>query len=373
MKDILYTRLLLFKKQWLSLGFWLLLPVLITVSFLTIADNIQDDFRVPIGIVLEEENEAVSDLYEEIQASELVTVTPFSESEALRKVQQHELDSVFIVREGYQEQIRAGERSDLLAAYHTNRSLAYQPVKEMIVSIIQQTTGRVKAAEAVQSLEQQIEGTSTFTTEEIIATSQQIQQEEDLLHHVFRYQGEERPETDEIIQWNPWMAWAFTAFLMTLFIFDWVSKERQASVAIRLPFMRHSFPVYMLLHLLVYFLLFLIIDLGTAALFYLLYDETISILTLLTYRLMLCLFAFLFVWLIRRVYASYIAAIVLTIVLVMLSATVLPFGNSDMTITWLTYINPLYPFLSGEPTISWLIICLIGIAIWFVREEKKHA
>lgn len=373
MKDILYTRLLLLKKQWFRLSCWLLFPILTTVCFLAVVENIQGDFRVPIGIVLEEESVAANDLYEEIQASELVTVTSFSENEALRKVQQHELDSVFIVREGYQNQIQAGERSDLLEAYHTNRSLAYQPVKEMMVSIIQQTTGRVKAAEAVQSLGQQIDGTSTFTTEEIITTSEKIQQEEDLLDHVFRYQGADRPETDEIIQWNPWMIWAFSAFLMTLFIFDWVSKERQASVAIRLPFLRHSFPVYMLLHLLVYFWLFIIIDLGTAILFYLLYEEPVSILALLTYRLMLCLFAFLFVWVIRRAYVSYIAAIVVSIALVMLSATVLPFGNSSMTITWLTYINPLYPFLSGGSTISWLIICLIGIAIWFVREEKKYA
>ncbi|GAB2568887.1 ABC transporter permease [Gracilibacillus alcaliphilus] len=373
MKEILSTRLLLWKKQWLSLVCWLLLPIAITIGFLSTVETVQDDFQVPVGIVLEDDTEASHALFDEIADSPLVSATILGETEALRKVKQHELDSVFVIRTGYEEQIHIGERRDLLEAYYTNRSFAYRPVKEMIVSIIQQETGRVKAANAVIALEQQLQGTQNLTVEEVVAKSREVQQEQDLLRHSFRYQGQAQAEAGGFIQWNPWMVWAFVTLLMTIFVFDWVIKEQKASVSIRFPFMKYSFTFYMLINIAIYVAVFFIIDLATAGLFYGLYQESVSILALLTLRLMLCLFAFLLVSIIRNAYFSYIIAILWTLILVALSGAILPFGSTETAADWLPYVNPLYRFLTGELTIGWFILCLIGMIVWYIREEKKYA
>jgi ABC-2 type transport system permease protein len=372
-KEIIYTRFLLLKKQWLSLICWILLPILIAIGFLSTAETVQDDFSVPVGMVLEEESESAFALLEEINDSSLVSAFQLSEREALRKLEQHELDSVFIIRQGYQDNLQSGNRRNLLESYYSDRSFAYNPVKEMIVSIIQQETGRIKAANTVINLETQLSSDQNWTIEEIIAKSREIQIEEDLLQNQFRYHGDSDLTDNAGVQWNPWMVWAFASLLITIFIFDWVIKERKASVAVRFPFMKIKYPTYMLVNVLVYIMVLVIIDLVTAVIFYSLYQETINILSLVSFRIMVCLFAFLFVSMIRNAYFSYVAAIIWTLVLIVISGTVLPFGGIGNIGVWINLFNPLYRFLTGDWTIGWLGFCIIGMAIWYVREERKYA
>ncbi|WP_228275646.1 ABC transporter permease [Gracilibacillus oryzae] len=373
MRDIIAARFLLLKKNAVSLIIWLLAPLLITILFLSTVHTVQDDFRVPVGVVLEEETPSTNELYEAMEQSSFVTVSLLSEREAIRQVQQHELDSAFVIKEGYEEQIQEGNRRDLLESYYSDRSFAYNSVKEMIVSIIQQETGRIKAANTVIALERELNGTSNWTEQEIIAKSRQIQAEEDLLNNEFRYMGEAPADESGLIEWNPWMIWAFAAMLFTIFLFDWVIKEQNASVNIRIPFTKVKFSVYMLINLAFYIILLVLVDLITYACFYLLYEEEVSLLTLLSYRMMTCILAFLIVTIVRKAYLSYILAITLTITLVILSGALLPLGALTINSSWIHLINPVSRFLSGEWTIEWLIICIIGMGIWYVREERKYA
>ncbi|SHN23100.1 ABC transporter permease [Gracilibacillus kekensis] len=373
MKEIIYTRFLLLKKQWISLSCWIVLPILIAIGFLSTAETVQDDFNVPVGIVLEEESESALALWQEINESSLVDASKFSEREAVRKLEQHELDSVFIIRQGYEETLQSGNRRNLLGSYYSDRSFAYTPVKEMIVSIIQQTTGRIKAANTVINLEMKLSSEQDWSIEEIIAKSKEIQNNEDLLNNQFRFHGESDLSNNSGLQWNPWIVWAFATMLITIFIFDWVIKERKAIVAVRFPFMKISFPAYMLINVSIYIIILLSIDLSTVVIFYSIYQETINLFSLVSYRIMVCLFAFLFVNIIRNAYFSYIAAILWVLVLIVISGAVLPIGGFDKLGSWINHFNPLYRFLIGEWTVGWLAFCLGGIAIWYVREGKKYA
>ncbi|MDX8045235.1 ABC transporter permease [Gracilibacillus sp. S3-1-1] len=370
MKDIIYTRFLLLKKQSFSLTCWILLPLLVTVGFVYIAETAQDDMNVPIGMVLEEDSSASHLLLEAIEDSSLVSVTSLSEREAIRKLEQHELDSVFIIRAGYEENIHNGNRKNVLTSYYSDRSFAYTPVREMIVSIIQQDTGRSKAADAVMNLERQLNGEQNWAIDEIIEKSRQIEQEEDLLQNEFRYDTDSEPIAPSNTLWNPWIIWAFATMLVTILLFDWVIKEQKTKVRVRFPFTKITYPAYMLMNVFIYLIGLLFIDLITALVFYFVYQVTINILSLVTFRMMICLFAFLFVSLIRHAYASYVAAIMWTLVLIVISGTFLPFSPNNQLLQWL---NPLRHFLNGEPTTFWLGICVIGMIIWYVKEGKKYA
>ncbi|SER27215.1 ABC-2 type transport system permease protein [Gracilibacillus ureilyticus] len=373
MKDVFITRFMLLKKNKISLIIWLLAPIAVTIAFLATANTVEDDFTVPVGLVLEEETNSALELYEEMKESPLVTVSLLSEHDAIRQVEQHELDSVFIVKQGYEQAIESGDRRNILESYYSDRSFAYNSVKEMIVSIIQQETGRVKAANTVMALEKELSGSQKWSKTEIITKSNQIQAEEDLLNNEFRYLGDKFSSSNSGIEWNPWMIWAFAAMLFTLFLFDWVIKERNAIVGIRFYFAKIKFSNYMLYSLSFYILLLFIIDLLTAAAFYLLYQNSINLITLLSYRITICLFSFLLVCLIRKTYVSYVLAIALTLTLVVLSGALLPFGGIGVTKEWLNLLNPLSRFLSGEWTMEWLGLCLTGVLIWYVWEEKKYA
>ncbi|UOQ49963.1 ABC transporter permease [Gracilibacillus caseinilyticus] len=368
MKDILYTRWLLIKKQSISLCLWLFLPLLITIAILSVTESVQGDFTVPVGIVLEEENDSSLALYDELNDTSLITATLMSERKALRQLERHELDSVFVIRENYQSDLEQGSRNNLLEGYYSDRSFAYDIVKESIVSIIQQETGRVNAANTVIQLEQQLNGTANWSVHEITAKSKQIQTKENLLIHQFQYQGERAVADKNEATLNPWVIWAFSTMLITIFVFDWVIKERQQHVSVRFHFMKIPYPKYIVLNVLIYLLLFLITDGITAIVLSSQYGAAIPIINLLSFRLMICLFAFLFVSIWSNVYFMYVAAIIWTFGLMAIYSI-----NLLGDVKWLYFINPLERFLSGEWTIGWLFICLIGTVIWFNREERNDA
>lgn len=147
MTDILFTRLLLWKKKVISMLFWFLLPILGTYLFITIANTIQEDSRVPIGIVMEDDSDLGHHVLESITESELVQVHETTKKEALYQLEKHELDSVFIIHEGFEQAVNSGMRNKILSSYRTELSIAYSPIKEMIVSLVQEQTGRAKATE----------------------------------------------------------------------------------------------------------------------------------------------------------------------------------------------------------------------------------
>src|SRR5690625_1744673 len=144
MIDILKTRLIYIKKQWLSLLFWLLLPIVATVMIIHVTNAIQSDTKVPVGIVLEEETDLAEEFLHSVKQSPLIRVYETTEKDALHRLKQHELDSVFIIHNGYEKQIRKGKRDRLITSYQSDLSFAYSPVKEI---------GRASCRERVWTVE----------------------------------------------------------------------------------------------------------------------------------------------------------------------------------------------------------------------------
>src|SRR5699024_5082986 len=97
MRDILKTRLIHIKKQWLSLLFWLLFPILTTLAIINLMNIIQSDTKVPVGIILEEKTNSSMELYQHIKETPFIRVYETTEDDALHRLKKHELDSVFII------------------------------------------------------------------------------------------------------------------------------------------------------------------------------------------------------------------------------------------------------------------------------------
>lgn len=179
MIGIIRARLMRWKKQIISLTFWLFFPCVATSLFIYGTTVIQEDSKVPIGVALEENTNKANDLLESMKENPLLQVYQVSKSEAKQRVEAHELDSAFIIEDGYEQAIIDGKRNRLLTSYLSNLSYAYVPVSETVVSFVQQETGRIKAAHTVMQL------SDRWSRDEIISKAIEIQKEENLLQNIY--------------------------------------------------------------------------------------------------------------------------------------------------------------------------------------------
>ncbi|GGA86398.1 ABC transporter permease [Ornithinibacillus halotolerans] len=372
MINLLYTRLLLWKRRTLNLLIWLLLPTVGTFLFITSATTLQEDARVPIAIVLEEESNLANELLQELVTSEMIHVMEMTEEEAVHELKQHDVDSVFIIEKGFENNILNGRRNNVLTSYRTDLSFAYSPVKEMIVSLVQEKSVRAKAA---LFLQREFEGTLTF--EEIVNRSKQIQLEENLLNTDFVYSNTvESTETPSLLNWNTWGIWAVLSLLSTLFLMDWIIRERELAVSTRFSFLKMTRTSYFARTLFLYIGLFFLFDLISIVVFSVFLNESIStrfILELISFRIMVSLLSFGIAQFFKRLSFYYSFSILITLMLLILSGVIVPIEGFIPKQPLLEYLNPLHAFVSGEITIVWLLISLLTVMLAFIRKEIANA
>ncbi|SFD59653.1 ABC-2 type transport system permease protein [Lentibacillus persicus] len=372
MKQIITTRLMHWKKQWVSLVFWLLFPLLATICITLIAAALQDDTNVPVGVVLEEDTDASRELVEEVRRAPFIRLKLLNQDEALYELEKHELDSVFVIHEGFKENIQEDNRNKLITSYQSDLSFAYQPVKEMIISYVQQETGRVKAAFTVNQLEQEYNSQANWTFEEIVAKSKEIQKNENLLNTDFSFPESPAETTQNTRLFSIWGLWGVFNLLSTWLLFDWVIKEKRSKAILRLAFTRFSLKAYLIQNFLHYFILILLTDLLSAVIFYWMFGEWISIANILIYRFFAAAAAFLVAHLFSNTFVYYTSAFAFVLIVSIGSGAILP-ASFIGGLAWFDLINPLAPLLSGEYISLWTVLITIFAFLWIIRKDRYHA
>src|SRR5690625_1466219 len=155
MKGIIRTRLIHWKKHWFNLLFWALFPIFATLIIISITNSIQDDARIPVGIVLEKETPLALELYQSIEDTQFMRVYRLDESTAIDHVAQHECDGVVVIDKDYDHKVRKESRNQLIPSYQADLSFAFTRVFEMISSYAQHEFGRAKSAYIVEPLREQ--------------------------------------------------------------------------------------------------------------------------------------------------------------------------------------------------------------------------
>lgn len=376
MKAILKTRLMLWKKSWFSLGFWLLLPPFLTIGLLFVANLIQEDSKIPVGIVLEEETPLTTNLITELKQSPLLHVVETTENKAKRLVESHELDSAFIIRQGYDTNIKEGNRNRLVVGYQSDLSFAYPVIRESILSLIQKDSGRAKTVETVHSIASS--ANQNWSETEIIDRVIQTERNQDLLNSRFAFAGEKTSNTSEdtLLFNSPWLIWAILSLLSTLLIFDWLIKERHANAIPRLVFSRFSIKGYLLLNTLLYIIVFFVLDSITIFLFKQLYSTDINIsllLQLFSFRLTTTAFTFMLAVCFQKVTIYYAISFIITLLVTILSGAIIPIEGLNFRFEWIEILNPIQPFLAEKLWNPWILVFLCFISIWFAKGEKQHA
>lgn len=368
MKAILSTRLLRWKYQKISLLFWLLFPLLCTLLLMPLINKVTDDTKVPIGLVVEEESILVSELVDEIEENDWLAVQQLNEREALNLLEKHELDSVFVIRKGYEENIYKSRRNRLIKGYTSDLSFAYTPVSELVISHVQRHAGRVKAVLEIQKLYQAHDTVMPKSLDELVAESKEIEAEQQLLETSIVYYGQDDHERDHISIIQPWLIWAYLSLLATFLLFDWIIKERTAEARSRFSFMAISFKRYLVQNLLVYTVLLFIFDLMAWMIFGGNQRSGLFLLSLLTFRAMLNLSIFLLALKVRKPYHFYIVGFTVTII----SALVTVIGFMQTAGKAYEWLHPLQAFLNGSYVNIWTIMSMILFIMWTIRKEDAY-
>ncbi|TFJ93935.1 ABC transporter permease [Lentibacillus salicampi] len=372
MKQMIATRLMRWKKQWVSLLFWLLFPLIATICVTMAAGTLQDDAKVPVGVVLEEQTEATEELVQEIKSAPFIRMTLLSEDEALYDLEKHELDSVFVIHEGFAQNVQQDNRNRLITSYRSDLSFAYSPVKEMIISYVQQETGRSKTAFIVQELDQRYNGQENWAFEEIVTKSKAIQQNENLLETDLSFHDTSATTTDNPRLFPVWGLWGVFSLLATLLLFDWVVKEKRSKALLRLAFSRWSKTSYLLYNFVLYTVVLFLADLITVSIVYVMFEEWVSLVHLVIYRLFISAAAFLFAHLFRSTFIYYTVSFALVLIVTIVSGAALP-TEASSRLAWFDSVNPLAPLLSGDYINLWSIAVVLAAVLWLIRKEHYHA
>lgn len=372
------TRYLLLKKQWLSLLFWLIFPVIVTCGVLTLFTEIEKDARIPVGLVIQEDSPEVTALVNRIKESDILMVDEYEEAAALQALLRHEVDSVFIINEGYHDKLANNQRDDLITGYQSNLSFTYMPVKEMIVAFVQKDAGSAKAVEVIQQLQIANDATDLITWEAVTGRVSALEEEALLLDGTMSFAGEEvSQDTGQSQLLNPFYVWVIALTLATFFIFDWIIRERTSAAAIRLQFTRKSLKVYLLEHFIVYTVILAGFDVLSLYSLTLLYEiprlSWEAVVAFGLFRITLNLTAFLLAVNIRKLSLYYSLATVFTLLMGITSTAILPMEHMYKKYTWLYLLNPLQPLIHNEVAYLWLGTSSLLLVIWFMRRGRNNA
>lgn len=365
------------KKEWKGMVIWLFMPIILTVLMMKSVGVWQATTKIPIALVVEEETALANQLVNELRETELLQLHFMTLREALHKLEQHELDSVFVIRKGYEDKILNNRRNQIIDAYSSNQSFAYRAIVETVTSFVQQDASRTKAAFVIRDLFNDYGEISDWDYDEIIEKSRVRQERKALLQTHFTYDAKIVKEADESIPLlQVFGVWSLFSMIATFFLFDWVIKDNRPSVRMRWYYTTFTFRKFALSLLVIYTGGLFIVDLLTATIFSIVFDVEITqalLGALLAFRFTMNILAFLLACVFRQLFMYYIIACVISLSAVILGGALIPVDGLVKRWPWVELLSPVHSFLEMTISIEWLGILSLGLVIWFVKGARVNA
>lgn len=374
MIQLIQTRWMHIRNHSKSLLFWLLLPLFATTIYATIDTTVEDQLRIPVGIVTEDRTPLLQELLDSIEEIPLVDVHYLSYEEGVHQLENHQLDSLYVFPENYDDSIQKNERLGIVSHFTSNVSFAAIPIRESIVSFIQEQLNRSKAADAIEKLFHTYHSTPP-TKEEVAEISQEIQANEDLIRTTLIY-ADEQSSTSTPTLISLVDIWVIITFFSTLMIFEWVVKERNHPTFVRMYFTAYQPKKYAIYHLSIYLFLCILVDLCMSAVLIFGMDVSISpssILSMIVFRYTIILCIFLLALLFKQRFSYLMMCVFLFIFLIGTSGMILPIDGILRYFPLFATLHPLYPVMHGEISYIWFIIGSVIILLWLVTKEDVYA
>ncbi|WP_107839389.1 ABC transporter permease [Metasolibacillus meyeri] len=355
MKRAMYMRALHLKYEWKSTVFWLVFPFIGTVFLYQLALTFIGESKVPIAVAVEDDSAYAMEIVEQLQTVEYLNVRLLQKTEAIRLLEQHELDSVFVIRKKYEENIKEG-RKKLIEAYASNRSYAYETSKELMSSVVMEQALRAKTARDIEALLINYDMQHLFDEQIIEEKVRKRQIETDLIQIPFSLFNAKEETGDKIPYVSKWAIWSSLTVLATFFLFDWFVKERNHSIRQRWVLGAQTYMSYAFVQFVLYYVVLLLVDLFA---FFLLSQSMSlwSIAVLCLCRFVLNSYAFMVVALCKNPSTYYILSILVTLLFTLTNGGIVPIRDSGYVHQLFAQLHPMYALLKVELPIAALLLC----------------
>lgn len=363
MKGILAIQAMRLRKEWKVLLAWLILPLVFTVMTFSAVNKFGDESKVPIGLVIEDESVLSDALVQRIMNTDYLQVNRLDLQKANDLLEKHELDSVFVIKEGYEKDIVSNRRSQLIEAYSSNRSFAYFAVAETISSYVQEEATRTKASTEIKKLYEKYGSSEEWNIEEIFKTSKEKQEKKQLITTSFSFQWtptETEIESSSLL--SVWGIWAFFQIIATLFIFDWIVKANSIQIRVRWTFTKMSLNSYISWNLLFYTVLLFFMDIVTLSILHFLDLATPNvrlIIALLGFRITINMLAALLATNYTNSFFYYISSIAISLILTICGGAFIPIDSIIRRWPWIESFSPVYSLLHGSIAYAFLTFIIV--------------
>lgn len=377
MKAVILTRLIRLKKEWKSILFWLAFPFVMTVIVMHTIGTVKEQVIIPIGIVLEEESELADELVASLQQTPNLQVQLLPMRMALYKLEKYELDSVFVIRRGFENNIKSSHRNQVVKMYSTDRSIANFVTVETVSSYVQDLASRYKAVAEVQKLFAQNNVSEIVDSEEIIIKSKKRLEEKDLITPLFRFSSNtEDVSSEHGALFNVWGVWSLFSMLATFFLFDWTIKENKKSIRARWLYTTITFRQYSLWNLGFYSFIIVLTNVFTILLMAVVLGVTIKIhviFALLSFSITMAMVSFIIARCFTKHFFYYVTSILLSLLFAVLGGAFVPIDGLARRFEVVQFLSPVQALLLEKPSWIWLFSIVLILVVSFWRGGRSHA
>ncbi len=189
----------------------------------------QKQIEIPIAIVDNDQTEFSAAILERMQGQAKIHLYRATASAAERMLERNEVDSVFVIKKGFQRNLLKGQREDSIEVWTTPLSMADGVVREVMAGEVTRLTSSVKAADRVvklfKVLKMDTKPSQTTWKAAFNYTDSQWEPEPLMgIHYEQKYAVETAGKPEGV---SPYLRlWTFFTMLSVFLTSDWIVREK---------------------------------------------------------------------------------------------------------------------------------------------------
>lgn len=248
--------------------FVVVLPIAFTFMFGKIFEQGHEDVAIPIALVDEDHTNFSKMVIERIidEQSQRIDLKVMKRDGAERLLLKNDLDSVFVIKKGFQKKLLNGDEEELIDVWITESSIANGIFQEVLAGEIMRLSSSLMAADWVVQVFQQLKlidakNTGLLWDEAYQFTEEQWEPKPLMNVNRIMYEGdrvENRIDKKENSLFSPYIGlWTFFTMISMIGALDWIIREKSI-IFPRLKATKRSLAVYVMIRLGATFFLYII-------------------------------------------------------------------------------------------------------------------
>ncbi|TYR79752.1 ABC transporter permease [Priestia megaterium] len=214
--------------------------------FSTFFEKVESDVKIPVAIADEDRSEFSKHVIKRLGGNERVEIIETTAEEGQRKLLKNEIDSLFIIHEGFMDSLLEEEYEETIELVKLPSSIASGVVREMVASEVTRLTSNVKAATQVEFLYnvKQLPAPKELWKQAYKYTDNQWEPDPLMtINYVGSNQEASVASSDKLTVNRHVALWGFFTLFLSIMTMDWVLKERQ-TIFIRMKTTQNGLMAY---------------------------------------------------------------------------------------------------------------------------------